>query len=203
MEFGPTYIITQIYAPGICYRRVSVCPSQVGILSKRLGESSWFWHGGFLPLIPHSDLRKFGCLQNYGTSLRNFMPNSVLRKFHQDKSIALSTAPGVVVIDGRACWRHLALFYTILYTEINVPYVGQLMTNCGHSRRKFSIAARWQAGMYILIKTLIIITSLNPILVLNVLNYRVSWTSFGGAIKAMGRTGHYSVNCGLRTTQWR
>ena len=30
---------------------VSVCLSQVGVLSKRLNESSWFWHGSFLPSI--------------------------------------------------------------------------------------------------------------------------------------------------------
>ena len=46
---------------GICCRRVSlrppVCPSvrpsRAGIVSKRRDESGWFWHGGFLPPIPH------------------------------------------------------------------------------------------------------------------------------------------------------
>ena len=36
----------------------SVRPSQVGIRSKRLDESSWFWHGGFFPLVLHCVMRK-------------------------------------------------------------------------------------------------------------------------------------------------
>ena len=44
--------------------------------------------------------------KNYGTSLWGFVPDSGLRKFRHGKSIALSTTL-VVVVDGRACWRHL------------------------------------------------------------------------------------------------
>ena len=43
--------------------RPSVRPSQAGIVSKRLDKSSFFWHGGFLPPIPHCVLKKFGNLQ--------------------------------------------------------------------------------------------------------------------------------------------
>ena len=31
----------------------SVCPPQADIASKRLDRLSWFWHGGFSPLILH------------------------------------------------------------------------------------------------------------------------------------------------------
>ena len=37
--------------------------SQVGVLSKRLYESSWFWHGSFLPPRLRCVKRKFGYLQ--------------------------------------------------------------------------------------------------------------------------------------------
>ena len=39
--------------------------------------------------------------------LRKFVVNSGLGKFRHGKSIALSTKLVVVVVDGRACWRHL------------------------------------------------------------------------------------------------
>jgi len=46
---------------------LNVCPavrlSQASIASKRLDESSWFWHGGFLRLIPHCIVRKFEYLR--------------------------------------------------------------------------------------------------------------------------------------------
>ena len=42
---------------------VCACLSQVGVLSKRMNESSWFWHGSFLPPILHCVNRKFGYLQ--------------------------------------------------------------------------------------------------------------------------------------------
>jgi len=48
--------------------RLSVHLSQAGIVSKQLDESSWFWHGVFLPRIPHSHcvIRKYGYLQKLG-----------------------------------------------------------------------------------------------------------------------------------------
>jgi len=39
---------------------VSLFLSQVGVLSKRLNQWSWFWHGGFLSPTPHRVKRKFG-----------------------------------------------------------------------------------------------------------------------------------------------
>jgi len=46
--------------------RLSVRLSQAGIVPKRSDDSSWFWHGGFLPAIPHCVIRKFGYLQKLG-----------------------------------------------------------------------------------------------------------------------------------------
>jgi len=60
---------------------LSVRLSQAGIVVKPLDESSWFWHGGCVPAIPHCIVRKFGYLQNKGASLWNFVPNAGLRKF--------------------------------------------------------------------------------------------------------------------------
>ena len=62
--------------------RLSVRPSQAGIVSKRLERSSCFGRGVFRPPIPHCVIRKFGYLQK-------FVPNSGLGKFRprcQEKS---------------------------------------------------------------------------------------------------------------------
>ena len=63
---------------GICYRRVSVCPSvrpsQASIVSKLLDKSSLFWHGGFLPPIPHCAVRKCGYLQKLRYFLLGLCP---------------------------------------------------------------------------------------------------------------------------------
>ena len=61
--------------------RPSVCPSRVGVLSKQLNESSWFWHVSFLPSVLHHVKRQFGYLQNKGTFLSNFVLNSDLENF--------------------------------------------------------------------------------------------------------------------------
>jgi len=81
------------YRAMICIRGIlamglwlSVCVrlSQVGVLSKRLNESSWFWHVSFLPPVLQCE---FGFLQNKATSLRNSVLNSGLRKFRHGISI--------------------------------------------------------------------------------------------------------------------
>ena len=46
-----------------------------------------FWHVSFLPPVLHCVKRKFGYLQNKGTSLWNFVLNSGLRKFRHGISI--------------------------------------------------------------------------------------------------------------------
>jgi len=42
--------------------RPSVRPSQAGMCRNHWTNRAGFWHGGFLPPIPHCLLRKFGCL---------------------------------------------------------------------------------------------------------------------------------------------
>ena len=70
-----------------------VCLSQVGVLSKRMNESSWFWFGNWeLPATyPTLCLKKSGYLQNKCTSLWNFASNAGRRNFHHGKSITSST----------------------------------------------------------------------------------------------------------------
>ena len=68
---------------------VCLCLSQVGVLSKRLNESSWFFgiwasfHPSYTVLKGNSDISK-----NNGTSVWNFVLKSGLRKFHHGISIA-------------------------------------------------------------------------------------------------------------------
>jgi len=68
-----------VLAMGMCPYLSVDCLSQVGVLSKRWNESSWFWHTSFLPPVLHCVKRKFGYLQKKGTSLWNFVLNSGLR----------------------------------------------------------------------------------------------------------------------------
>ena len=63
-------------------------------------------------------------------ALRDFVPNSGLRKFRHCKSNALSTTLVVVVLDGRVCWRHLyddrrvvAVYYKSIYCNPLTPLV--------------------------------------------------------------------------------
>jgi len=59
---------------GICHGPVSVCLSgtvhlsQVGVLSKRMNESSWFWQGSFLWPLLYSVIGHSNNSQNKGTS---------------------------------------------------------------------------------------------------------------------------------------
>ena len=68
-----------------------------------------FGTGGFLLPVPppHCVVRKFGYLQKLGYFPLELRLKLQLRKFRHGKSIALSTSLVVVVVDGRACWRHL------------------------------------------------------------------------------------------------
>ena len=60
------------YRATLCYRgichvtvpvRLSVTRRYCTIVSERLEESSWFWHGGFLPPVLHCVLGKFRYLK--------------------------------------------------------------------------------------------------------------------------------------------
>ena len=75
---------------GTSHRPVSVCLS-VSYKSV-FYRNGWtnrasFWHVSFLPPVLHCVKRKFGYLQNKGTSLSNFDLNSGLRKFRHGISI--------------------------------------------------------------------------------------------------------------------
>ena len=70
-----------VYAVAIClFIRPFVCLSQVGIVSKRLNRAG-FCYGGFLRPVPHCVMRKFGYLQNKGTSLWNLSQTPDLENF--------------------------------------------------------------------------------------------------------------------------
>ena len=75
-----------LLAMGLC---LSVCPS---VRHKSVFyRNGWtnragFWHVSFLPPVLHC-VKKFGYLQNKGTSLWNFVLNSGLRKFRHGISI--------------------------------------------------------------------------------------------------------------------
>ena len=73
---------------GTSCRRVSVCPSQTGVVSKRLDESSWFLARRLPIRIPHCVIKEI-CVPSEisyrqklcifkSTSLWDFAPNSGL-----------------------------------------------------------------------------------------------------------------------------
>ena len=83
-QWAPSIFTARCYASAVLAMalRLSVRPSQVGVLLKRLNESSWFWHGSFRPPVVHCVNRKLGYFQkNKGMTLWKFVPNSGLRKF--------------------------------------------------------------------------------------------------------------------------
>jgi len=96
--------IAPFYRATLCY---SVVYTSYGHVSVRhmlaLNRIDWknqndYWHEGFLSPILHCVIRTFGCryLQNNGTFLYNFVPNSGVRKFRHGKSIVLS----IKLVDG-------------------------------------------------------------------------------------------------------
>ena len=72
-----------------------VCLSQVGVLSKRLNESSWFFDVEASFHLSYTVLQGIsGIYKDKGTSLWNFVPNSRLDKIllrNVDRRSALST----------------------------------------------------------------------------------------------------------------
>ena len=66
---------------------VCICLLQVGVLSRRMNESSWFLAWELFSTYPACILRKFGYLQSKSTFFWNFVPNSRLRKFRHGISI--------------------------------------------------------------------------------------------------------------------
>ena len=94
-----------VYAVVVCLSVcLSVCHKPVLYRNDWTNRAS-IWHAGFLPPIPYCVIRKFGLLQKLGHFSLELCPKSGRRKFRHGNSIALSTK--LVVVDGRACWRHL------------------------------------------------------------------------------------------------
>ena len=90
---------------------VVMCPSVPPLSLRRkpvFYRNDWtnrggFWHGGFLPPIPHCSIRKCGYLQKLEYFPLDLCPKlRTFGQFRHGKSIALSTTL-VVVVDGRAC----------------------------------------------------------------------------------------------------
>ena len=78
-------MLVRVLAMALC-----LCPSQVGVLSKRPNKSGWFLAWELLSTYTlHCIIRKLGYLQNKGTCLWNSAPNSRFRNFfaRHDRSI--------------------------------------------------------------------------------------------------------------------
>ena len=63
-----SHVVNHFYRAMQCIRGAShgpiwACLSQVGVLSKRMNESSCFWHMSFLPPVLHCVKTKLGYLQ--------------------------------------------------------------------------------------------------------------------------------------------
>jgi len=115
----------QLYGPvSVC-----VCLSQVGVLSKRMNESSWFLAWELQSTYPTLCCKEIHYLQNKGTSLKNFPPNSGLRKFRHGMSII------------EACYQ-LSSRKADAQTMINWTVVGQLSHNTSELRRSTTVVYR-------------------------------------------------------------
>jgi len=81
-------MLARILAMALCLSlSVCICLLQVGVLSSRMNESSWFLAWELFSTYPACILRKFGYLQSKSTFFWNFVPNSRLRKFRHGISI--------------------------------------------------------------------------------------------------------------------
>ena len=111
------------YMLSLCVR-LSVGPSVCHKPVLYRNESSWFLAKRLLstyPILCYKEIRIYQKLRYFPLGL--FIPNSGLWKFRHGKSIAFLTALVVVVVVGRACWRHL-------YDDRRVVAVYYKSTNC-------------------------------------------------------------------------
>ena len=98
------------------------------VLSKRLNEWSWSLAWGLHSIFKH--LQGNECLRNKGTFLRNFAPNSGLKKFRHGKSIAMSSK-----LDGLTrprYWMHVTRQSTVTLTP-PLRFVVDFLYNCSYS----------------------------------------------------------------------
>jgi len=81
---------------GTSYGPVSVCLclSQVGVPSKQVNESTWFWHGSFFPPIVHWVKTKFVYLQR-----QRYFPLEICPKLWTSKNFASAHGASKCVID--------------------------------------------------------------------------------------------------------
>jgi len=66
--------------------RLSVCPSEAGIVLKLHNESSWFWRGGFLPPVSH-------CFQEISV-----LPRELFAKLPTPDTPTAATPPAAAVL---------------------------------------------------------------------------------------------------------
>ena len=105
---------------GTSYGPVSVCLSQVAVLSKRTGASGWIFFGkGASIVLFYAALREnSGLSESKGTSLWNFVLHSGIRKFHHNTPIvetcyqlSSATVDALRVINwtivGQLSWNYL------------------------------------------------------------------------------------------------
>ena len=101
-------MLVRYYAVVVC---PSVCPSvrhKPVLYRNHWTNRAAFWQEDFFSPVPHCVIRNFEHLQKLRYfPLRTLSQTPDLQKFRHGKSIALSTKLVVVVVDGRACWRHL------------------------------------------------------------------------------------------------
>jgi len=81
---------------------MSVCPSQAGIVSKLLDELSWYLAYRLPSINPTLSYKHIWVSPKIRVLPCVNLPQTL--EFRRGKSIALSTK---LVVDGRACWRHL------------------------------------------------------------------------------------------------
>jgi len=107
---------------------VYVCHKSAGVLLKRLNESGWFWAWK----LRSCAVRKFGYLQNIGTSLCNFAPNSGLREFRHGMSVV------------ETCRQQLLSSRKVdAESVINWTVVGQLVDIISELRRSTSVVSAY------------------------------------------------------------
>ena len=140
------------YMLSLCVR-LSVGPSVCHKPVLYRNESTWFLAKRLLstyPILCYKEIRVYQNLRYFPLGL--FIPNSGLWKFRHGKSIAFLTTLVVVVVDGRACWRHLyddrrvVMFTTSRRTVTPVTpslrFVADLMYNLLLQLTRFLLTAR-------------------------------------------------------------
>jgi len=142
-------MLSSCVRPSVC---LSVCPfvRQTVVVSKRLDKSSWFLARRLPSAIPTLRYKEIGVSPKIKVlPSGTLVPNSGRRKFRHGKSIALSTK---LVVDGRACWRHLydnrrvvAVYYKSVNCNPLTPllrFVVDLLFNLFLQLTRFWLTAR-------------------------------------------------------------